>query len=191
MPSLAVACWLLLLVTMFHADLMSPCTQSYGRPSELGQEMRVFVQSVTPGFPAFMSGLFPGDTILEVNGVSVRSDPVAAVVKKITDVPRKNDKKSVIGDNHVASGLQCSSVCVKNTQCVYQYIVRMWSEGVHFLEVLKEFQFYSKLYSNLSPHLCSVRVQLTVMFANGVTRLEKMKKTDNLKVCLSYSSSLS
>ena len=77
---------------------MSPLprhSQSYGRPSELGQEMRVFVQSVTPGSPAFMSGLFPGDTILEVNGVDVRCDPVAAVVKKIMDVPRKNDKKSV------------------------------------------------------------------------------------------------
>ena len=55
--------------------------------------MRVFVQSVTPGSPAFMSGLYPGDTILEVNGVSVRCDPVAAVVKKIQDVPRKSENK--------------------------------------------------------------------------------------------------
>ena len=42
-----------------------------------------------------MSGLFPGDTILEVNGISVRSDPVAAVVKRIQDFPRKSEKKSV------------------------------------------------------------------------------------------------
>ena len=55
----------------------------------------MFVQSVTPGSPAFMSGLFPGDTILEVNGVSVRSEPVAAVVKRITDVPRKSENKLV------------------------------------------------------------------------------------------------
>ena len=55
----------------------------------------MFVQSVTPGSHAFMSGLFPGDTILEVNGVSVRSEPVAAVVKKIADVPRRSENKSV------------------------------------------------------------------------------------------------
>lgn len=72
-----------------------PLSQSYGRPSDLGREIRVFVQSVTPGSPAFMSGLFPGDTILEVNGVSVRSEPVAAVVKRITDVPRKSENKLV------------------------------------------------------------------------------------------------
>ena len=31
--------------------------------------------------------------------------------------------------------------------------------------------------------MCVVfRIQLTVMFADGVTRLEKMKKTDNLRV---------
>ena len=55
----------------------------------------MFVQSVGPGSPAFMSGLYPGDTILEVNGVNVRTDPVAAVVKKIQDVPRKSDNKLV------------------------------------------------------------------------------------------------
>jgi hypothetical protein len=91
--------------------------ESYGRPSELELEVRVFVQSVTPGSHAFMSGLFPGDTILEVNGVSVRSEPVAGVVKKIADVPRRSENK----------------------------------------------------------------VQLTVMFADGVTRLEKMKKIDYLR----------
>ena len=69
------------------------CDQSYGRPSGLGQEIQVFVQSVRPGSPAFMSGLFPGDTILEVNGVNVRSDPVATVVKRIQDCPRTSDKK--------------------------------------------------------------------------------------------------
>lgn len=53
----------------------------------------MFVQSVNPGSPAFMSGLYPGDTILEVNGVGVRSDPVAAVVKRIQDCPRKSDKR--------------------------------------------------------------------------------------------------
>jgi hypothetical protein len=91
--------------------------ESYGRPSGLGQEIQVFVQSVSPGSPAFMSGLFPGDTILEVNGVNVRSDPVATVVKRIQDCPRTSDKK----------------------------------------------------------------VQLTVMFVDGVTRLERMKKTDHLR----------
>ena len=55
--------------------------------------MRVFVQSVMPGSPAFMSGLFPGDTILEVDGADVCSDTVAAVVKKIQDSPRKGDKR--------------------------------------------------------------------------------------------------
>ena len=55
----------------------------------------MFVQSVNPGSPAFMSGLFPGDTILEVNGVSVRYEPVAAVVKRIMDVPRSSENKSV------------------------------------------------------------------------------------------------
>ena len=33
------------------------------------------------------------------------------------------------------------------------------------------------------------RVQLTVMFADGVTRLEKMKKIDHLRVCVLCSSS--
>ena len=28
------------------------------------------------------------------------------------------------------------------------------------------------------------RVQLTVMFVDGVTRLEKMKKTEHLRVCM-------
>ena len=76
-----------------HCFCFFLCDQSYGRPSELGQEIQVFVQSVSPGSPAFMSGLFPGDTILEVNGVNVRSDPVATVVKRIQDCPRTSDKK--------------------------------------------------------------------------------------------------
>ena len=67
------------------------CTQSYSRPSGVGQ---VLVQSVSPGSPAFISGLFPGDTILQLNGVDVRSEPLAAVVKKIQDYPRKSDKRS-------------------------------------------------------------------------------------------------
>ena len=58
--------------------------------------MRVFVQSVVPGSPAFMSGLFPGDTILEVDGADVCSDTVAGVVKKIQDSPRKGDKRWTI-----------------------------------------------------------------------------------------------
>lgn len=81
-------------------------SQSYGRPSEQGQDIQVFVQSVSPGSPAFMSGLYPGDKILEVNGVNVRSDPVAAVVKKIQECPRKSEKKSVL-HNSAAHASTC------------------------------------------------------------------------------------
>jgi C-terminal processing protease CtpA/Prc len=76
--------------------------ERYGHPSELKQEMRVFVQSVSPGSPAFMSGLFPGDTITELNGISVRSDTVAVLVKKIQDRPQQNDKLVHVDRRHCA-----------------------------------------------------------------------------------------
>lgn len=72
---------------------VSPPLQSYGRPRERGRVIQTFVQSVAPGSPAFMNGLFPGDTILEVNGVSVRHEPVSTIVNLITDLPRNSQDK--------------------------------------------------------------------------------------------------
>ena len=57
--------------------------------------MKVFVQSVIPGSPAFMSGLFPGDLILQVDGVDVHNEPVSSVVKKITGGSHKEDNRFI------------------------------------------------------------------------------------------------
>ena len=45
--------------------------------------MQTFVQSVNPGSPSFMAGLYPGDAIVEVNGVDVKYAPVESVVEEI------------------------------------------------------------------------------------------------------------
>ena len=45
--------------------------------------LQTFVQSVNPGSPSFMAGLYPGDAIVEVNGVSVKYAPVESVVEEI------------------------------------------------------------------------------------------------------------
>ena len=45
--------------------------------------LQTFVQSVNPGSPSFMAGLYPGDAIVEVNGVDVKYAPVEEVVDAI------------------------------------------------------------------------------------------------------------
>lgn len=45
--------------------------------------LQTFVQSVIPGSPSFMAGLYPGDAIVEVNGVDVKYAPVEKVVEAI------------------------------------------------------------------------------------------------------------
>ena len=57
--------------------------QSYGRTREQGKVLQTFVQSVNPGSPSFMAGLYPGDAIVEVNGVDVKYAPVESVVDEI------------------------------------------------------------------------------------------------------------
>ncbi len=45
--------------------------------------LQTFVQSVVPGSVSFLAGLYPGDAIIEVNGVDVKYAPVEDVVKRI------------------------------------------------------------------------------------------------------------
>ena len=45
--------------------------------------------------PSVLSGLFPGDTILEVNGERVKYAPVEKVVDAITRVPPDSSEMSV------------------------------------------------------------------------------------------------
>ena len=45
--------------------------------------------------PSLFSGLFPGDTILEVNGERVKYAPVEKVVETITRVPPDSSEMSV------------------------------------------------------------------------------------------------
>ena len=45
--------------------------------------------------PSLFSGLFPGDTILEVNGERVKYAPVEKVVETITRVPPDSREMSV------------------------------------------------------------------------------------------------
>lgn len=45
--------------------------------------LQTFVQSVNPGSPSFMAGLYPGDAIVEVNSVDVKYAPVENVVEAI------------------------------------------------------------------------------------------------------------
>ena len=72
---------------------LSLSLQSYGRVYEQGKVLQTFVQSVAPGSPAFMAGLYPGDAIIEVDGENVRYAPVEDVVGKIMDVPRNRKEK--------------------------------------------------------------------------------------------------
>ena len=59
--------------------------QSYGRIRDQGKVLQTFVQSVITGSPSFMAGLYPGDTIVEVNGVDVKYAPVESVVGAIQE----------------------------------------------------------------------------------------------------------
>lgn len=45
--------------------------------------LQTFVQSVLPGSPSFMAGLYPGDALVEVNGEDVKYAPVEKVVDAI------------------------------------------------------------------------------------------------------------
>ena len=50
---------------------------------EQGKVLQTFVQSVIPGSPSFMAGLYPGDAIVEVNEEDVKYAPVENVVEAI------------------------------------------------------------------------------------------------------------
>ena len=50
------------------------------------------------------------------------------------------------------------------------------------LHVLTHLYIQHDKYSTVCTCVMLYRVQLTVMFADGVTRLEKMKTTDHLRV---------
>ena len=52
-------------------------------------------RSNAPCSPYLLSGLFPGDTILEVNGERVKYAPVEKVVEAITRVPPDSSEMSV------------------------------------------------------------------------------------------------
>lgn len=54
--------------------------------------MQTFVQSVNPGSPSFMAGLYPGDTIVEVNGKNVKYAPVEDVVMAIQEGGKRGER---------------------------------------------------------------------------------------------------
>ena len=54
--------------------------------------LQTFVQSVVPGSVSFLAGLYPGDTIIEVNGVDMKYAPVENVVKAIQEGARKMER---------------------------------------------------------------------------------------------------
>ena len=54
--------------------------------------LQTFVQSVAPGTPAFLAGLYPGDAIVEVGGVDVKYAPVDTVVEAIRKGADKGDR---------------------------------------------------------------------------------------------------
>ena len=54
--------------------------------------MQTFVQSVAAGSPAFMAGLYPGDAIVEVNGVDVKYSPMDSIVDAIRKEALKGDR---------------------------------------------------------------------------------------------------
>ncbi len=66
--------------------------QSYGRVSEQGKVLQTFVQSVAPGTPAFFAGLYPGDAIVEVNGLDVKYSPMDVTVEAIKKEATKGDR---------------------------------------------------------------------------------------------------
>ena len=47
---------------------------------------------MAPGTPAFMAGLYPGDAIVEVNGVDVKYAPVESVVAEIKKGSDKGER---------------------------------------------------------------------------------------------------
>ena len=52
--------------------------------------------------PPLLSGLFPGDAILEVNGERVKYAPVEKVVEAITRVPPDSSEMSVRLVHHLS-----------------------------------------------------------------------------------------
>lgn len=50
------------------------------------------MQSVIPGSPSFMAGLYPGDTIVEVNGMDVKYAPVENVVEAIQEGGKSGER---------------------------------------------------------------------------------------------------
>ena len=47
---------------------------------------------MVPGSVSFLAGLYPGDTIIEVNGVDMKYTPVENVVKAIQEGARKMER---------------------------------------------------------------------------------------------------
>ena len=69
-----------------------------GREEGKGREIRekINVAEVQCSLlPSLLSGLFPGDAILEVNGERVKYAPVEKVVEAITRVPTDSSEMSV------------------------------------------------------------------------------------------------
>ena len=60
---------------------MCPRAQTYTIHTGHRKVEQTFVQSVNPGSPAFLAGLFAGDMIVEVDGVDVSHASVEDVVK--------------------------------------------------------------------------------------------------------------
>lgn len=50
---------------------MTPCYQTYGRISTSGDTVDTVVYTVTQGSAAFLAGIYPGDVIMEVEGIDV------------------------------------------------------------------------------------------------------------------------
>lgn len=60
--------------------------------TQQGKVMQTFVQSVAPGSPSHLAGLYPGDAIVEVNGVDVKYVPMDNIVDAIKKEAMKGDK---------------------------------------------------------------------------------------------------
>ena len=66
--------------------------QSYGRVREQGKVLQTFVQSVATGSPSHLAGLYPGDAIVEVNGLDVKYSPMDFIVEAIKKEATKGDR---------------------------------------------------------------------------------------------------
>ena len=64
-----------------------------GKGGEIREKINVAEVQCSP--PSLLSGLFPGDAILEVNGERVKYAPVEKVVEAITRVPPDSSEMSV------------------------------------------------------------------------------------------------